>query len=333
LEGFGHGNFAKRGRSWRVAAGKAAASPRICHLIFLWFSSLGMIVLRPALHAGKDVAKLAIQTPRRDAGCGASSAAISTAERTGAKAISMNESIWIAGAGDMGRKIHTRLADQIGRSIVRGEILPGQSLPSELRICGMMNVSRTAVREALRVLVGKGLLLSRPKSGTKVREPSQWNHLDPDILRWQFELDDTDVFLRKLFELRFAVEPAASAAAARACNDADVEAIRKGFDGMASAESMEAYVEADILFHKSIYQATHNQFFWPIAQLFELALHQSFRITAPGDHRSRAIAEHRALLEAIVARDPDEAHAATVQLLQSTTIDVAKLRGQALMHE
>ncbi len=230
-------------------------------------------------------------------------------------------------AGGMARKIHTRLADQIGRSIVRGEIQPGHSLPSELRICDMMNVSRTAVREALRVLVGKGLLISRPKSGTKVRDPEHWNHLDPDILRWQFELDETDDFLRKLFELRFAVEPAASSAAALARTAADAEAIRKAFEGMASAESVEAYVDADIQFHKGIYQATHNQFFLPIAQMFELALHQSFRITAPGDHRSRAIVEHRKLLEAIEKQDSETAHAAALQLLKSTTKDIAKLRG------
>ena len=229
--------------------------------------------------------------------------------------------------GDMARKLHTRLADQIGRSIVHGEILPGQSLLSELRICTMMNVSRTAVREALRVLVGKGLLLSRPKSGTKVRDPEYWNHLDPDILRWQFELSDMDDFLRKLFELRFAVEPAASASAASAATTADAELVRLAYEGMAAAESIEAYVEADIQFHKRIYQATHNQFFWPIAQMFELALHQSFRITAPGDHRSRSLGEHRELMEAIVARDPVRAHAAALQLLKSTTQDIAVLRG------
>lgn len=239
----------------------------------------------------------------------------------------MNERVVFANSGEMARKIHTRLADQIGRSIVRGEILPGHSLPSELRICDMMNVSRTAVREALRVLVGKGLLLSRPKSGTKVRDPEHWNHLDPDILRWQFELDETDDFLRKLFELRFAVEPAASASAAGSRTEDDAATIRKAFEDMTTAESMDAYVDADIRFNKSIYQATHNQFFWPIAQMFELALHQSFRITAPGDHRGRALAEHGALMEAIVARDATAAHGAALQLLKSTIKDIAKIRG------
>ena len=82
--------------------------------------------------------------------------------------IAMTEPIVFTDPGTMARKLHTRVADQIGRSVVRGEIPPGHALPSELRICDMMNVSRTAVREALRVLVGKGLLQSRPKSGTKV---------------------------------------------------------------------------------------------------------------------------------------------------------------------
>src|SRR6187431_591366 len=98
--------------------------------------------------------------------------------------IAMTEPIVFTDPGTMARKLHTRVADQIGRSVVRGEIPPGHALPSELRICDMMNVSRTAVREALRVLVGKGLLQSRPKSGTKVRDPEHWNHLDPDVLRW-----------------------------------------------------------------------------------------------------------------------------------------------------
>src|SRR5829696_7401614 len=76
--------------------------------------------------------------------------------------------------------------------------------------------SRTAVREAIRILVGKGLLESKPKSGTRVRDPENWNHLDPDVLRWRLEVTDLDAYLKKLFQLRFAVEPTASALAAAA---------------------------------------------------------------------------------------------------------------------
>jgi DNA-binding FadR family transcriptional regulator len=240
----------------------------------------------------------------------------------------MSEPLVFTNLNAMSRRIHTRLADQIGLTIVRGDIAPGEALPAELRLCEMLSVSRTAVREALRVLVGKGLIQSRPKSGTKVRAAEDWNHLDPDVLRWQLELADTDSYLRKLFELRFAVEPAASSLAASAATADDAKRISTAFEKMAAANSNEAFVEADIDFHKSIYLATHNQFFWPIAQMFEMALRESFRIAAPGSHRHRAIAEHRELMQAICGNDPPRAHAAALKLLGNSTQDLVVIRGR-----
>lgn len=223
-----------------------------------------------------------------------------------------------------------RLADEIGLSIVRGDIQPGQALPPELRLCEMMRVSRSAVRDALRVLVGKGLIHSQPKSGTKVRSVEHWNHLDPDVLRWQLEITDLDDYLRKLFELRFAVEPAASAVAARSATTEDVKSIDVALKGMATAISNEAYAAADIEFHKGIYRATHNQFFWPIAHMFEFALQESFRICAPGDHRNRAIVDHGDLLNAIRTRRPEDAQEATLLLLRNTTKDLEVILGRPL---
>src|ERR1700709_2186728 len=112
------------------------------------------------------------------------------------------------------RNVHSQVADRIGISIVRGDIAAGDALPSEMQICAMMDVSRTVVREAIRTLNGKGLVESRPKSGTRVRPPQQWNQLDPDVLRWRLETSDMDSYLTKLFQLRCAVEPAAAALAA-----------------------------------------------------------------------------------------------------------------------
>lgn len=239
----------------------------------------------------------------------------------------MTESIVFTEPGAMARKLHTRVADQIGRSVVRGEIAPGHALPSELRICDMMNVSRTAVREALRVLVGKGLLQSRPKSGTKVRDPEHWNHLDPDVLRWQLEVSDVDNFLRKLFQLRFAVEPAAAALAASATTADDSRRIKAAFEKMATAKSNGIFAEADIEFHKNIFRATHNEFFWPIAQMFEHALRECFRMSAEGDHRNRAIDEHRDLMEAITSHKPGRASAAALLLLENAAQDLVVIRG------
>lgn len=241
--------------------------------------------------------------------------------------ITMTDTIAFTEPSVMSRKLHTRVADQIGRSVVRGEIQPGHALPSELRICDMMNVSRTAVREALRVLVGKGLLQSRPKSGTKVRDPEHWNHLDPDVLRWQLEVSDVDNFLRKLFQLRFAVEPAAAALAASAASADDSRRIKTAFEKMASAKSNEAFAEADIEFHRNIFRATQNEFFWPIAQMFEHALHECFRMSSKGDHRNRAIDEHHDLMAAITSHKPDRASAAALILLENAVQDLVVIRG------
>jgi DNA-binding FadR family transcriptional regulator len=227
------------------------------------------------------------------------------------------------------RNLHTQVADRIGTSIIRGEVRPGDPLPSEMKICEMLGVSRPVVREAIRILTGKGLIESRAKSGARVRPPEAWSHLDPDVLRWRLASTDVDAYLEKLFALRNAVEPAAAALAATASSAEDRRAITRAVEDMEAAPDNDAFVEADIAFHKSIYMATRNEMFWPIAQMFEITLRQSFTIAATGDHRKRALAEHRAVMEAICAGDPAAARAATVKLLGNSAEDLDRIRNRA----
>lgn len=231
------------------------------------------------------------------------------------------------GSTDAMRNIHSQVAERIGTGIVRGDVAPGGSLPSETRICEMMGVSRTAVREAIRILSGKGLVESRAKSGTRVRPPERWNQFDPDILRWQFDSADLATYLVKLFRLRTAVEPMAAACASTAATVGDLAQIRAAAEAMAVAESNEAWVSADIDLHRSIHIATRNEFFWPIAQIFDTALRRSFMLAAPGDHRPRAIVEHRRVMEAITARDPKGAHLAMSQLIVHAAGDLKRMLG------
>jgi DNA-binding FadR family transcriptional regulator len=226
------------------------------------------------------------------------------------------------------RNVHSQVTDRIGISIVRGEIIAGDALPSEMQICELIDVSRTVVREAIRTLTGKGLVEARAKSGTRVRPPEQWNQLDPDVLRWRLETTDIDSYLAKLFQLRSAVEPSAAALAALHAGDDDLSRIRLAYDGMAAAKIDEHFVIADISFHQAIYFATRNEFFWPIAQMFEITLRQSFTIAARGSHRERALREHRAVLEAIAARDVDGARDATNILLSQSADDLVRIRGR-----
>ncbi|MBS0541689.1 MAG: FadR family transcriptional regulator, partial [Proteobacteria bacterium] len=160
------------------------------------------------------------------------------------------------------RNVHSQVADRIGALIVRGEIAPGEPLPSEVKICETLDVSRTVVREAIRTLTGKGLVESRAKSGTRVRPREEWNQLDVDVLRWQLEHADVDSYLAKVFELRNAMEPTAAALAATAATDDDRRLLREAYDAMVAARSNAEFVTADIAFHKRLYIASRNEFFW-----------------------------------------------------------------------
>lgn len=223
-------------------------------------------------------------------------------------------------------KLHMRVADQLGLAIVRGDFKPGAALPAEAQLCAMLGVSRTAMREAVRGLVAKGLVESRPKSGTRVRNPEFWNHLDPDLLRWRVEVTDVDTYLKKMFALRRATEPEASALAATEADEKDHARLTADFQAMLDARGDSAkWVEADLRFHRSIYVATHNEFFWPIGQLFGFGLRQMFEIAARGSHRQRAVTEHEDILRAILERKPDLARAASLTLLGNATEDIDRI--------
>ena len=224
-------------------------------------------------------------------------------------------------------KLHLRVADEIGLSVVNGRIRPGELLPTEAQLCTSMGVSRTAVREAVRGLVAKGLLESRAKLGTRVRSQEFWSHMDPDVLRWRLKCTGTAAYLQKMFELRRAVEPQAARIAARNAAPEDVQRIRRHFDAMVAAgDDNSAWVVADLAFHKAIYLATHNEFFWPIGQFFEIGLREMFSIAAQGSHRPRAVEEHRALLDGIVAANEEAAEAATLILLGNAADDIDLIR-------
>ena len=108
------------------------------------------------------------------------------------------------------RRIHGSIAHELGVAIVTGRYSPGETLPGEVEFSEQLKVSRSAYREAIRILAAKGLVESRPKAGTRVSARDRWNLLDPDVLAWTFEREPGETFIRDLFELRMIVEPAAA---------------------------------------------------------------------------------------------------------------------------
>ena len=132
--------------------------------------------------------------------------------------------------------LHGQIVHAIGRRILSGAIRPGELLHADSHL----RASRTVLREAIKVLAAKGLVESRPKTGTRVRAPESWNLLDPDVLAWQQEGTPQPVFLRKLTEVRSIVEPAAAELAAKRARAPELAALDAAFPEMKAALAPEA---------------------------------------------------------------------------------------------
>jgi DNA-binding FadR family transcriptional regulator len=227
------------------------------------------------------------------------------------------------------QSLHGRIVHAIGRRILSSDLRPGDLLPAESEL----GASRTVVREAIKVLAAKGLVESRPKTGTRVRRREDWNLLDPDVLAWLHDGDVSEELLRKLTEVRRIVEPAAAELAAARAGRREIAAMENALGQMEAAAQpradgdVEAFVQADMRFHLAILHACRNDLLEQMSRVVYSALLVSFRATSrlPGRVRA-ALPKHRAILDAIRDRDPRAAAAAMRRLVQTTARDVDALK-------
>ena len=133
------------------------------------------------------------------------------------------------------KNVHGNTLDRLGEAIVAGRYLPGTAIPPEPTLCDTLGVSRTVIREAVKSLVAKGLLITGPKLGTRVLPSDGWNWFDPDVVAWQSKAGLTREFLRDVQDMRRIVEPAAVRLAAERATAQDVAAIEAAYVGMRDA--------------------------------------------------------------------------------------------------
>lgn len=220
--------------------------------------------------------------------------------------------------------LHSTVASHIGCQIVQGKIPSGSILPNEASLGTQFGVSRTALREAIKVLASKGLIEVRRKTGTRVSTPSKWSMLDPDVLAWMFSGKDIPPGLADLMEVRMLVEPAAARMAAqRACPE-DLKEISEACEEMEAATGdLPSSVESDLRFHMAVLEATHNAFMRPFGALIQAALRGSFRVTSSDTKLYRlTLPRHRKVLNAIESRDEHSAEAEMRALLTQTLRDI-----------
>lgn len=224
------------------------------------------------------------------------------------------------------QNLSERVVRQIGLSIMRNDFKPGDALLSEPELSLQFNVSRPVLREALKMLGAKGLIESRPKTGTRVRPRAEWNLLDPDVISWQYEIGPDTSFLQAICEVRLMFEPmAARLAAARATAD-EINAIEGCCQRLEAAiDSVEAYIPADLQFHATICAAAHNELLQWIMVTLATPLHASRVVTSslPGANQE-AMPLHWAITKAIRARDEQGAEVAMRKLLILTTADIQR---------
>lgn len=227
--------------------------------------------------------------------------------------------------GPLRKSLYNKVAHDLGQRIVRGDYKPGALLPNEAECGQIYKVSRTAVREAVKMLSAKGLIQSRPKIGSRVEPRSVWNLLDRDVLGWYCTTVDFQRFANDVQQIRMMIEPEAAALAASHRTALQLAEIEAAYRAMADAVGDEAaWNVADVKFHLAVLNASGNEFIPPFGRVIESLLANLFSVTvAHLRNRVKVLPLHEAILEAIRARKPERGRAAVRRLLQTTqkTID------------
>jgi DNA-binding FadR family transcriptional regulator len=222
-----------------------------------------------------------------------------------------------------------RVQKNVTRAIatdICADVFPiGAFLPTEAELCLRYGVSRTVIRESLKILESKGLVRGRSRVGTVVCPKEEWNILDQQVLEWIgpriFELD----LLTCVLDARRAIEPFAAQFAAERATVQEVAEIERAWQAMRDAEGdLEAFTKADVAFHAGLLKASHNQVFMQLASIIQAALEFSLHASnEAADARDEAVEIHRRLVEALRMRDRAAARECSHRMLDIAARDIA----------
>lgn len=225
-----------------------------------------------------------------------------------------------------GRGLHGEVVEELGLRIVGGALAEGQTIDVP-EIEAELDVSRTVLREALRVLKAKGLVDARQKRGTFVQPRNEWRLLDPDVVRWQFQGRDDSQFLDDLAEVRGIIEPASARLAALRRSEDDITAMEQALELMSDAARGDAdAVQADLAFHRALLAATHNELLMRMEVVLEAGLAARDRLVHGTVQDDDPTPSHAGVLDAIRDRDPDAATDAASALLAKSLLDLDRAR-------
>jgi DNA-binding FadR family transcriptional regulator len=218
------------------------------------------------------------------------------------------------------RTSHAQVVDELGKAIVSGEFPVGSILPGDPELAMRFKVSRTVLREAMKTLAAKGLIVPRARIGTRVTAKNQWNLFDGDVLTWHFHRGVDEEFLYHLSEIRLAFEPHAAALAAANATEAEISGMMRLAVAMGDPEhTAETLAMADLRFHLAVVEASGNPFMRTVGSLIEAALVGIFKLSSPASGRELiddVARTHIRIVEQISRRDEAGARAAMENVIR-----------------
>ena len=221
-----------------------------------------------------------------------------------------------------GETRHAAIAATLGGEILAGTRPPGSRLPSVEEMNERFGVSRVVVREVIKTLTSKGLVMSKTKVGTIVRPASAWNWLDTDVLEWRVRAGLTQDFLEQIIAVRRAIEPAGAALAARNRTRQDITRLRACIAAMREAEGDDLrFPQADLAYHLAIGEASGNPLVNSFGAVTKVALHGFMKMSNASVKQvekghAGSTDRHAAILAAIEARDEEGARSAMLKVIE-----------------
>lgn len=210
--------------------------------------------------------------------------------------------------GDQGSLAHG-LVVKLGKPIVKGRWSRKTRFPTEQEICSQYGVSRSVVREAVKVLRSKGLIESRPKRGTQILERNRWNFWDSDVLNW---LVKDGRFFEDLAEFRLSVEPTAASLCAQRASAKEAATIVGHSERMAETlgrREFNDYDHADVDFHQAIADACGNVLMQQMMRTLNPLISLNRAQTRPlAGKIESTVPLHQELAKAVVKRQPNKAN-------------------------
>lgn len=216
--------------------------------------------------------------------------------------------------------LSAQIASELGRRIVSGYYAIGSKIADEATLANKYKVSRSVIRDAIKILVGKGLLDVRRGMGTCVRARVNWGLLDDDVLAWHQSAPLSPDFLQQLLDVRFIIEPKAAKWAAERGSAQHFAQITSAQTQMEqTVNSIDDFILADALFHRSILHAANNELLAAMEGMIFSVLLNSIRITNPNPEKNaKSIPFHRDVMVAIIERDGKQAETCMEILLSDT---------------